>query len=257
MISKLLAHGTTHKGSVRENNEDAYLYDAELGLVVVADGMGGHAAGEVASQIACEAVQDFITKSENNKKITWPLIYRREFSREWNRLLGALSLANGRILKYAKDHQKYLGMGTTVVAALFKDEKITYAHVGDSRLYHLTNGTFSQLTEDHSWVQEQIKIGNLTPEQAEHHPLKNVVTRALGGAPQVYVDLAEKPFGEHDIYLFCTDGLTGGVSDAAIAHALKSNLTLSEKARELIEMALDAGGPDNITIFLVEVFQDK
>ena len=255
MITRLMAHGTTHKGSVRENNEDAYLYDAEMGLVVVADGMGGHAAGEVASQIACDSIRDFIIKSENNKKITWPLIYRREFSREWNRLLGAMSLANGRILRYAKEHQKYLGMGTTVVAALFRDDKITYAHVGDSRLYHLSNGAFGQLTEDHSWVQEQIRMGNLTPEQAEHHPLKNVVTRALGGAPQVYVDLAEKPFGEHDIYLFCTDGLTGAVSDGEIAEVLRSPLMLTEKARELLELALDAGGPDNITIFLVEAFK--
>jgi protein phosphatase len=255
VITRLMAHGTTHKGSVRENNEDAYLYDAEMGLVVVADGMGGHAAGEVASQIACDSILDFITKSENNKKITWPLIYRREFSLEWNRLLGALSLANGRILKYAKEHQKYLGMGTTVVTALFRDDKITYAHVGDSRLYHLSNGAFGQLTEDHSWVQEQIKIGNLTPEQAEHHPLKNVVTRALGGAPQVYVDLAEKPFGEHDIYLFCTDGLTAAVSDEEIAGVLRSPLILTEKARELLELALDAGGPDNVTIFLVEAFK--
>jgi len=250
-----MAHGTTHKGSVRENNEDAYLYDAEMGLVVVADGMGGHAAGEVASQIACDAIRDFIQKSEDSKKITWPLIYRREFSGEWNRLLGAMSLANGRILKYAKEHRKYLGMGTTVVAALFRDDKITYAHVGDSRLYHLSNGAFGQLTEDHSWVQEQIKIGNLTPEQAEHHPLKNVVTRALGGAPQVYVDLAEKPFGEHDLYLFCTDGLTTAVSDEEIAGVLRSPLALTEKARELLELALDAGGPDNVTVFLVEAFK--
>lgn len=255
MITRLMAHGTTHKGSVRENNKDAYFYDAEMGLVVVADGMGGHAAGEVASQIACDSIRDFIAKSENNKKITWPLIYRREFSSEWNRLLGALSLANGRILRYAKEHQKYLGMGTTVVAALFRDDKITYAHVGDSRLYHLSNGAFGQLTEDHSWVQEQIRIGNLTPEQADHHPLKNVVTRALGGAPQVYVDLAEKSFGEHDIYLFCTDGLTAAVSDEEIAGVLRSPLMLTEKAQELLELALDAGGPDNVTIFLVEAFK--
>jgi len=248
----LRAHGLTHRGNVRENNEDAFLFDAAMNLVVVADGMGGHAAGEVASQIACEAIRDFIAKSEHNRKITWPLIYRREFSREWNRLLGGLSLANGRILKYAREHRKYLGMGTTVVAALFKEDKITYAHVGDSRLYRLSGGAFSQLTEDHSWVREQIRLGNLTAEQAAHHPLKNVVTRALGGAPQVYVDLAEKPLVHGDLFLFCTDGLTVPLDDDCIKEILESPLEIPEKAHELLNLALENGGADNITFFLIE-----
>lgn len=252
-VPRVASCGLTHQGRIRENNEDAFIYDAAAGLVAVADGMGGHAAGEIASQTACEAIREFVEKSESNKAITWPLVYRKEFSKEWNRLLGALSLANGRILKYAKEHQKYLGMGTTVVAGLLRDGRITYAHVGDSRLYHHADGVLTLLTEDHSWVQEQIRLGNLTPEQAEHHPLKNVVTRALGGAPQVYVDLAEKTLTPGEIYLFCTDGLTGAIPDAAIGAALGDGLPLEEKARTLVRLALEAGGPDNVTVFLIEV----
>ncbi|HAR98862.1 MAG TPA: hypothetical protein DCS11_08230 [Syntrophus sp. (in: bacteria)] len=253
MVPRVAACGLTHQGRVRENNEDAYLYDDAMGLVAVADGMGGHAAGEVASRIACEAIREFVVKSESNQAITWPLVYRKEFSREWNRLLGALSLANGRILKYAKEHQKYLGMGTTVVAGLLRDGRLTYAHVGDSRIYRHADGVLTLLTEDHSWVQEQIRLGNLTPEQAEHHPLRNVVTRALGGAPQIYVDLAEKILAPGETYLFCTDGLTGAIPDAAIGAALGDGLPLQEKAGTLVRLALEAGGPDNVTVFLIEV----
>ena len=249
----LTAFGLTDVGRKRKHNEDAYLLDAERGLFVVADGMGGHAAGEVASRLTVESIQEFIAGTEDDHENTWPFGYNNRYSVDGNRLSTAVERANEKVMRAVVNRPELKGMGTTVVAALFDEKRATLVHVGDSRAYLLRDAELCRLTDDHSWVQEQVNAGILSEEEARSHPLKTVVTRALGGGAHVAVDLIEIPVCDTDRFLLCSDGLTGMVSDEEITAALASGRTLEQIVRGLVDLANERGGVDNITAIMVEV----
>ncbi len=253
----LTAFGLTDVGRKRKHNEDAYLLDVERGLFVVADGMGGHVAGEVASRLTVESIQEFISGTEDDHDNTWPFGYNNRYSVEGNRLSTAVERANEKVMRAVVNRPELKGMGTTVVAALFDEQRATLVHVGDSRAYLLRGGELRRLTDDHSWVQEQVNAGILSEEEAKTHPLKNVVTRALGGGAHVAVDLMEIPTGRGDRFLLCSDGLTGMVADEVIADLLRSDKPLEVIVTTLITLANEAGGVDNITAIMVEVGGDQ
>lgn len=250
---RITAFGLTDVGRKRRHNEDAYLLDAERGLFVVADGMGGHAAGEVASRITVESIQEFIAGSEDEHDNTWPFGFNNRYSLEGNRLTTAVEKANEKVMRAVQNRPELKGMGTTVVAALFDGQRVTLVHVGDSRAYMLRGGELKRLTDDHSWVQEQVNAGILSEDEAKSHPLKNVVTRALGGSAHVAVDLVEIPLTVGDRFLLCSDGLTGMVTDEEIIDRLKSAEPLDRIVRGLVDYANERGGVDNITAIVVEV----
>jgi serine/threonine protein phosphatase PrpC len=247
------AFGLTDVGKKRRHNEDAYLLDVERGLFVVADGMGGHAAGEVASRITVESIQEFIAGTEEEHENTWPFGFNNRYSLEGNRLTTAVEKANEKVMRAVQNRPELKGMGTTVVAALFDEDRVTLVHVGDSRAYLFRGHELKRLTDDHSWVQEQVNAGILSEDEAKSHPLKNVVTRALGGAAHVAVDLIEVPLTTGDRFLLCSDGLTGMVSDEEIVKHLGSDDPPDRAVRSLVELANERGGIDNITAILVEV----
>lgn len=247
------AFGLTDVGRKRRHNEDAYLLDKERGLFVVADGMGGHAAGEVASRITVESIQEYIAATEEEHESSWPFGFNSRVSLEGNRLTTAVEKANEKVMRAVQNRPELKGMGTTVVAALFDADRATLVHVGDSRAYLFRDGELRRLTDDHSWVQEQVNAGILSEDEAKSHPLKNVVTRALGGAAHVSVDLIEVPVRPGDRFLLCSDGLTGMVSDEDLFASFRPSEDLEKTVRQLIDAANDHGGVDNVTAILVEV----
>ncbi len=247
------AFGLTDVGRKRRHNEDAYLLDEERGLFVVADGMGGHAAGEVASRITVESIQEYIAATEEEHESSWPFGFNSRVSLEGNRLTTAVEKANEKVMRAVQNRPELKGMGTTVVAALFDADRATLVHVGDSRAYLFRDGELRRLTDDHSWVQEQVNAGILSEDEAKSHPLKNVVTRALGGAAHVSVDLIEVPVRAGDRYLLCSDGLTGMLPDEELYEHFRTAASLDATVRNLIEVANARGGVDNITAILVEV----
>lgn len=246
------AYGLTHVGRQRQHNEDAFLVSDEGKLFLVADGMGGHAAGEIASRIAVDSISEFILHTKEDDG-TWPHAYDEHLRRSTNRLMTALKLANTRVLEAMRKDARLRGMGTTVVACLADENTMSVAHVGDSRAYLIRGGQLSRLTNDHSWVFEQVQAGMLTEAEAEKHPLRNVITRALGGALQVTPDAAEVDAQEGDVFLLCSDGLTGMVPETEILRLVHENASDLEKAcQQLIDMANERGGLDNVTAVLVK-----
>jgi serine/threonine protein phosphatase PrpC len=246
------AYGLTDVGRQRQHNEDSFLVADEAKLFLVADGMGGHAAGEIASRIAVDSISEFIVHTKEDDG-TWPHAYDEQYTRTTNRLMAALRMANTRVLEAMRKDAKLRGMGTTVVACMADDSKISVAHVGDSRAYMIRNGRISRITNDHSWVFEQVQAGMLTEAEAEKHPLRNVITRALGGALSVTPDASEIDWRPGDLYLLCSDGLTGMVSEDQILELVTANADDLEKAcRQLIDVANEHGGLDNVTAILVK-----
>ena len=218
-MAAIQAYGLTDVGRKRKHNEDAFALDVSEGLFIVADGMGGHAAGEVASKITVETIGEFIAATRQKEEATWPFKYNHELDFNSNRLAVAIEKANERVMAAVAAQPWLKGMGTTVVAGLLNEKLLSLAHVGDSRAYLFRDGQLSRLTDDHSWVHEQVTAGILTEEEAKTHPLKNVVTRALGGGPSVSPDLQELVFSPGDRFLFCSDGLTTMVGDEEIHEA--------------------------------------
>jgi protein phosphatase len=246
------AIGLTHVGRQRQHNEDSFLVSDEARLYLVADGMGGHAAGEIASKIAVDSISEFIVHTKEDDG-TWPHAYDEHYGRATNRLMAALRLANTRVLEAMRKDARLRGMGTTIVAALADDGKMSVAHVGDSRAYLVRNGEMMRLTNDHSWVFEQVQAGMLTEAEAEKHPLRNVITRALGGALSVTPDASEVEAQSGDVYLLCSDGLTGMVPEDEILRVVSENSSDLERAcQKLIDMANERGGLDNVTAILVK-----
>jgi serine/threonine protein phosphatase PrpC len=242
----------TNRGIKREINEDAYTVNTEVRLFVVADGMGGQVAGEVASQIAIDTIERFIIKTDEEEDITWPLEYNNELTHNQNRLITAIKLAHNQILSLASEKKKYHGMGTTVVACILSQGNADICYVGDSRAYLISEDKLRQLTSDHSWVNEQLEKGLITHENAKSHPLRNVVTRALGGKLRLEVDLLSTPLKEGDIILLCTDGLNSMVDNEDILDIILADKEELKKAAEgLILKANKKGGEDNITVILV------
>jgi len=248
---QLKAAGLTHVGRQRQHNEDAFLVEANAHLFLVADGMGGHAAGEIASRIAVDSISEFILHTKEDDG-TWPHAYDEHYKRSTNRLMAAVRLANTRVLEAMRKDARLRGMGTTVVACLADDETMSFAHVGDSRAYLIRDRQLSRITNDHSWVFEQVQAGMLTEAEAEKHPLRNVITRALGGALQVTPDASEIEMQAGDVYLLCSDGLTGMVPEEEILRVVtQADRDLEQACQQLIEAANERGGLDNVTAILV------
>jgi len=253
---KISYKAQTDVGRKRKGNEDSVLTNPEQKLFVVADGMGGHAAGEVASKLAVEAINEFVCLTSGDQEITWPFGLEDNISYDGNRLKTAIRYANRKVLEATKDRKDCEGMATTVAAVLLDGDVANVAHVGDSRIYRYRDAELSQLTSDHSWVNEQIQSGVISADQARTHPLRNVVTRALGGKADLQVDLTPSPMLPGDVLLLCSDGLTTMVPDEEIRSLIESAAGDVEKlARDLVEEANARGGEDNITVLLIH-FQE-
>jgi len=250
---KLGCVGVSDAGRVREHNEDTIGTDADIGLVVLADGMGGYKAGEVASGIAVRTVMSLLKEAVEREDLA-----QRDpesgLSRPGILLRDAIHRANKVIYQTARTQANCEGMGTTVVAGLFFDDKLTIAHVGDSRLYRLRGTEFRQVTQDHSLLQELVSRGFYTPEEAQRAAAKNYVTRALGVEPTVEVDVTEIPVDKDDVFLLCSDGLSDMVDDDDIQLTISTfGANLRTLARQLVLLGNDNGGRDNISIVLVKV----
>ena len=252
-MAAIEAFGLTDVGKKRKHNEDAFALDVTEGLFIVADGMGGHAAGEVASKITVETIGEFIAATRQKEEATWPFKYNHELDFNSNRLAVAIEKANERVMAAVAAQPWLKGMGTTVVAGLLNEKILSLAHVGDSRAYLFRDGQLSRLTDDHSWVHEQVTAGILTEEEAKTHPLKNVVTRALGGGPSVSPDLQELVFSPGDRYLFCSDGLTTMMSDEEISENAATVRQPQPLCQKLVDIANEKGGVDNITVVVVDI----
>lgn len=307
------SYALSHPGLRRESNEDSYCLRPGLGLSVVADGMGGHAAGEVASRLAVDAIESFVQHTEGADELfTWPLGYDPALGVDGNRLVGAFRLASRGIQQRAIDEPALRGMATTAVALLItpgpkstgrrlapatgnatvpmvagvprpdlsktqvdsqaesqpgtrpgsqpgsqqssQSASALVAHVGDSRAYLWRDGRLEQVTRDHSWIEEQVATGTLSPEDARTHPWRNLVTRALGGGEEPLVELTPLALERGDLVLLCSDGLTTPLTDATIREVLShmAKQSLEALAQSLVDAANTAGGPDNITVLIVE-----
>ena len=255
MTVRVKACGLSDVGLTRAHNEDYFEIDPQHRLYVVADGMGGHSHGEVASQIAVNTIRDFIAKT-SDKDTTWPFGMDTRLERHSNLLKMAVRMAHDHVLRAISRDGSLYGMGTTVVGLLLGGQTAAVAHVGDSRAYRLRAGRLEQLTQDHTWVNEQVVAGFLSKEQARSHPLKNVVTRALGGESDVLVDVKEMEVKSGDLFLLCSDGLTGMLSDTDIRDRLASGRSLHEICRTLINDANARGGIDNVTVVLLSIEED-
>ena len=240
----------THSGMVRSHNEDSIAADAAVGLAVLADGMGGYNAGEVASGIAVAMISAELKKS-------LAAVTRELDVATAEKLLGDHAVrANNAIFQASQSQPQYAGMGTTLVVALWHDDHMIVGHIGDSRLYRMRGSKLEQVTRDHSLLQEQIDSGLITKEQARHSQNKNLVTRAVGIDPEVDAEVHSYPVQAGDIYLLCSDGLNDMVTDEDMEltlSSLQANLPLA--AEQLVQQANDNGGRDNVSVILVRVLK--
>ena len=250
---KLLFVGESDTGRVREHNEDTIVYDVDAGLVVLADGMGGYNAGEVASGIAGKTILNLVRESVERENLA-SNDAASGMSRRSIVLRDAIQRANKIIFQTAKTQPNCEGMGTTVVAALFHDNRMTIAHVGDSRLYRARDGKLERMTLDHSLLQELVDRGFYSPEEAARASNKNYVTRALGVEAQVEVELHEEPVQKGDYFILCSDGLSDMVEDADILLTINTfGANLDTVAKQLVQLANNNGGRDNISVLVAHV----
>jgi protein phosphatase len=245
--------GDTNIGLKRAHNEDNFNIPDGLRLAIVADGMGGHASGEVASRLAVDAVADHFRATSEDAEVTWPYKLDHSDRMESNRLVNGIKLANLLIYERAQRDEKCHGMGTTCVASVFLDDKVLIGHVGDSRVYRFRDGNLTQLTEDHSLLNDYLKMKRLSYDEAHKFPHKNVIVRALGMKESVQVDLVADVHRMGDVYLMCSDGLSGMVDDAGMAYVLSDENDLDAAVDRLIQAANRNGGVDNITCVLCRV----
>ena len=245
------AYGRTDVGRRRKVNEDSFLVSPETSLYAVCDGMGGHNAGEVASRMAIETISAFITRSAVEKEITWPWGLDANLSFDANRIKTAIRLANARVFQAADNREELTGMGTTVVTALVSGDTLTVGSAGDSRCYLVRRGELKQLTRDDSWVSAALGEGILNSDDVERHPLRNVITKAVGARDAIDLDVLEHALQPGDVVMLCSDGLHGMVGDPEIARILTSSHSLEETSAHLVDAANEAGGRDNVTVVLL------
>lgn len=246
--------GDTNIGRKRDHNEDSIaLPESGERLAIVCDGMGGHASGEVASRLAVELIVDHFTETGKQQVLTWPYKVDRDLRKDINRMVTGVMLANLEIWERSQREARFKGMGTTCVALYFLDDHLIIGHVGDSRCYRVRGTELTQMTEDHSLINDYIRMKRVTPEEAENWPHKNVIVRALGMKESVQVDiLTEKPH-VGDTYMLCSDGLTGMIKDDQIQHILMTEKDLDRACTRLIQAANEEGGVDNISVVLARV----
>ncbi|GGJ86400.1 protein phosphatase [Lentibacillus kapialis] len=238
------AYFQTDQGRIRPHNEDDggvfYNQTGQL-LAIIADGMGGHQAGDVASQMATSFIQNKWEQADSFQS--------SEASEKW--LKDAFEEANLALLEHAQNNEACAGMGTTVVAAICTDEFVAVAHIGDSRCYKLTDGEFKQITEDHSLVNELVRSGELSEEDAEHHPRKNVLLKALGTEADITPDTQSTKWRSESKLLLCSDGLTNKVTDEELSSFIQEQEDVRSVGRDMIELANERGGEDNISLVIV------
>lgn len=238
-------------GRVRENNEDSFRVAPEINLFVLSDGMGGQSSGEIASRLASETVIAHCREAAENPALPFVGRMTEGASEFGNRLASAFRLANHSVHQVAQQNIAQHGMGATLVAVMFSDERVSIAHVGDSRVYRLRHGRLEPLTQDHSFIAEQVRQGRMTEQEAHNSNLQNVLLRAVGVEEEVEVDLNEELFADEDVLLLCSDGLTKELSDAQIAALLADVEDPGATAKQLVKLANDAGGNDNITVVVL------
>lgn len=234
--------GKTDVGRVRSNNEDTFMLNPEMVYCLVADGMGGAAAGEMASQIFAQTTSDLFDKNKPTSE--QELVARVQ---------EAFRDANDRILDHVGKYPEHRGMGCTAELLAFTETGFVIGHMGDSRTYRLREGTLKQLTKDHSLVQDQLDQGLITEEQARSHRMRNIILRAVGVRPSPALDTLRGPIFSGDLFLLCSDGLTDLIEDREIVKVLLSDSEIASKAAQLVEMANSAGGKDNITVVLAKI----
>jgi len=248
---RVKAAGLSDVGRTRGHNEDSFSVDVEHGFFLVADGMGGHGNGEVASSLTIEAASGFLRQSETadseepSESGTATSISRA--------LRSAIEAGHERVVRAVAEDEALTGMGTTVVGLMLGSHSVAVAHVGDSRAYLLRNADLHLVTDDHTWVNEQVRAGYLSQDQARSHPLKSVVTRAIGGEHDVEVDVQEIEVESGDLFLLCSDGLTTMLSDEEIRTHLVTDKNLEDRCAALVQQANARGGVDNITVILLDV----
>jgi protein phosphatase len=250
---KFKSFGFSDAGSIRKQNEDCYLCNEKERLFLVADGMGGRASGETASKLAVDCVEDFVVRSRVDD-FKWPIEYRNDVSMEQNRLLAAAIFGNLKIRETAEQNPSMKGMGTTLIGGIIEEDNLAVVNVGDSRLYRVRDGKIRQITEDQSVVGEQERNGMLTREEARQHPLRHVLTSALGHInDQSKIDIFLTKIMVNDLYLICTDGLYNMLDDSELLSIINSieDRSLYKMGLSLALKANLAGGLDNITVVLL------
>jgi serine/threonine protein phosphatase PrpC len=240
--------GITDVGRVREKNEDAIAINEDLKFALLADGMGGYNAGEVASEMAVSAIKEILEKGLRHSRFSF---FRKRGDLVRELLSDAIAEANRRIYQNARSDPRYYGMGTTLAAIVFHGKRVTIAHIGDSRIYRFRSGELQQLTRDHTWVQSQVEAGWMTTQEALLSEYKSLLTRALGVYEEVRADFAEHEMRIGDVYLLCSDGLTDMLSERAIAGVFQASMeNLPVIGRQLILDTNAMGGLDNISLIL-------
>jgi len=262
----------SHSGRVREGNEDAFIADGTLALFAVADGLGGHEGGEVASQIAVETIREFVKSSRQDSTIAWPYGFQPDLSFEGNQLRNAVLLANHHVRRKADAESEFAGMGSTVTVAAVSEGRVSFVSVGDSRLYRWRQGVLEQLSEDDTWIAAMMRAG-AAADATRHSRMRHMLTKALGPVAEMEARAHDLALDAADLLLLCSDGLYGPIGDDGIARVLASETTpgvvlerqptenhsgsdfrqLDRTAAALIDAANAAGGPDNITVVLVGV----
>jgi serine/threonine protein phosphatase PrpC len=238
-------------GRVRENNEDNILVAPEMNLFILSDGMGGLAAGEVASRLTVDSILAYCREADANPSLKFVGTPIQGVAETSNRLASAVRLANLNVFRASRDNATHNGMGSTVVAVRFVNQRMGIAHVGDSRAYGLRRNRLEQLTQDHSFVAEQVRLGRMSEHEAGIGNLQNVLTRAVGVEPEVEVDVSEELFLDGDTVLLCSDGLTRELSDNQIAGILRESADAQSAADQLVNLANQAGGRDNVSVVVI------
>lgn len=241
-MPKISFYGKTDVGLKRSNNEDIFIIEPDYFFGLVADGMGGASAGELASELFGQAAKEMLSQSRLNDENQAIQLVQQTFT-----------LANNRILSHVKSNPKHEGMGCTAELIVFTHNRFIIGHVGDSRTYRIRDGEQEQITCDHSLVQQQLDQGIITPEEARHHSMRNIILRAVGTKNELALDLIRGDILPGDVFLLCSDGLTDMVDDPIIHRIMMSDATLAQKADRLINIAKSVGGKDNITVVLSEV----
>lgn len=253
--------GLTDVGRSRDNNEDNFFISEREPLCIVADGMGGHSSGEIASLFAVRTINDFYERTSGGRAASmqrklppWPFSTRPPEHPEERRLVQSVMLANQFIHKYATERPNCKGMGTTLVGAYFIETGMYLVHIGDSRGYVVRRGGIERITKDHSLADEYLNMGILQADELEYFPYKNVITRALGLNPTVEPEVSFFTIQQGDVYVLCSDGLTDPLDDATILDIVRRRVNIEGACRELVDAANAAGGPDNITVVLAEAY---
>jgi serine/threonine protein phosphatase PrpC len=250
---RVVSAGLTDVGRKRNHNEDSFLIDDELQLYVVADGMGGHAGGGTASRIAVETIDKELRRSRDGRENPFVSTPNLQDSLIPEALRSAVEKACLAIYTAAQDDPRLSGMGTTVISLVVKDDQAFFAHVGDSRAYLIRGELIQQISEDHSLVNEQIKAGMITPEEAKHSRYKNIITRSVGFEEEVQVDVMGVITEPNDVFLLCSDGLANMLEDKEIHELVSGTPNFQDVPKKLVDMANERGGDDNITVIVVQI----